>query len=91
MKALHSGGVNVAYSSNNIRNAFTPFGTADMLQIGNMLAHVAQFGVPEHQLAVLDMGTHNARARSACTTPMASRSGARLTWSSSIPSRWPMR
>ena len=31
-----------------------------MLQIGNMLAHVAQFGVPEHQLAVLDMGTHNA-------------------------------
>ncbi|UIF86916.1 amidohydrolase family protein [Cupriavidus sp. UYPR2.512] len=60
VKALHSGGVNVAYSSNNIRNAFTPFGKADMLQIGNMLAHVAQFGVPEHQLAVLDMGTHNA-------------------------------
>ncbi|WER50607.1 amidohydrolase family protein [Cupriavidus sp. WKF15] len=60
VKALHSAGVNVAYSSNNVRNAFTPFGTADMLQIGNMLAHVAQFGVPEHQLAVLDMGTYNA-------------------------------
>ncbi|QBY51354.1 amidohydrolase family protein [Cupriavidus oxalaticus] len=60
VKALHHGGLNVAYSSNNIRNAFTPFGKADMLQIGNMLAHVAQFGVPEHQLAVLGMGTHNA-------------------------------
>jgi len=60
VKALHSGGVNVAYSSNNIRNAFTPFGKADMLLIGNMLAHVAQFGVPDHQQAILDMGTHYA-------------------------------
>lgn len=60
VKALHSAGVNVAYSSNNVRNAFTPFGKADMLQIGNLLAHVAQFGVPEHQQAILDMGTYNA-------------------------------
>ncbi|WP_322058052.1 amidohydrolase family protein [Paraburkholderia sp. J63] len=60
VKALHNAGVNVAYSSNNVRNAFTPFGKADMLQIGNMLAHVAQFGVPEHQQAILDMGTRNA-------------------------------
>lgn len=60
VKALRSAGVNVAYSSNNVRNAFTPFGKADMLQIGNLLAHVAQFGVPEHQQAILDMGTHNA-------------------------------
>ena len=62
VRALHQGGVNVAYSSNNIRNAFTPFGTADMLQIGNMLAHVVQFGTPEHQAAILDMGTRNAAA-----------------------------
>ncbi|MFX1765390.1 amidohydrolase family protein [Paraburkholderia sp. A1RI-2L] len=60
VKALYNAGVNVAYSSNNVRNAFTPFGKADMLQIGNMLAHVAQFGVPEHQQAILDMGTRNA-------------------------------
>lgn len=60
VKALHNAGVNVAYSSNNVRNAFTPFGKADMLQIGNLLAHVAQFGVPEHQQAILDMGTLNA-------------------------------
>src|SRR5207247_5909326 len=34
IRALREAGVNVAYSSNNIRNAFTPFGTADPLQIG---------------------------------------------------------
>jgi cytosine deaminase len=60
VKVLYNAGVNVAYSSNNIRNAFTPFGKADMLVIGNMLAHVIQFGTPEHQAAVLDMGTKNA-------------------------------
>jgi cytosine deaminase len=60
VRALRNAGVNVAYSSNNIRNAFTPFGKADMLVIGNMLAHVAQFGTPEDQSAILDMGTKNA-------------------------------
>ena len=60
VRALYNAGVNVAYSSNNVRNAFTPFGKADMLVIGNMLAHVIQFGTPEHQAAVLDMGTKNA-------------------------------
>ena len=60
VRALCNAGVNVAYSSNNVRNAFTPFGKADMLVIGNMLAHVAQFGTPEDQAAVLDMGTKNA-------------------------------
>lgn len=62
VRALYNGGVNVAYSSNNIRNAFTPFGNADMLQIGNLLAHVVQFGTPEHQAAILEMGTRNAAA-----------------------------
>jgi cytosine deaminase len=60
VRALRNAGVNVAYSSNNVRNAFTPFGKADMLIIGNMLAHVVQFGTPEDQAAVLDMGTKNA-------------------------------
>lgn len=60
VRALSSAGVNVAYSSNNVRNAFTPFGKADMLVIGNMLAHVIQFGTPEDQAAVLQMGTKNA-------------------------------
>lgn len=60
VRSLHEAGVNVAYSSNNIRNAFTPFGKADMLVIGNMLAHAISFGTPAHQAAVLDMGTINA-------------------------------
>lgn len=60
VRSLREGGVNVAYSSNNIRNAFTPFGKADMLVIGNMLAHVLSFGTPAHQAAILDMGTINA-------------------------------
>ena len=60
VRSLHAGGVNVAYSSNNIRNAFTPFGKADMLLIGNMLAHVIQFGTDVQQAAILEMGTTNA-------------------------------
>jgi cytosine deaminase len=60
VRTLYGSGVNVAYSSNNIRNAFTPFGTADMLQIGNILAHAISFGTPEHQAAILEMGTTRA-------------------------------
>jgi cytosine/creatinine deaminase len=60
VRRLRDGGVNVTYSSNNIRNAFTPFGKADPLLIGNFLAHVAQFGTPESQAAILDMGTYGA-------------------------------
>lgn len=58
--ALRNAGVNVAYSSNNIRNAFTPFGKVDPLQIGNMLAHIAQLGSPDDQAYVLQMATANA-------------------------------
>lgn len=60
VRALHAANVNVAYSSNNIRNAFTPFGKADPLQIGSLLAHLVQFGTPEHQADILRMGTYNA-------------------------------
>ena len=59
VRTLQEAGVNVAYSSNNIRNAFTPFGKADPLVIGNLLAHLIQFGTPEHQMAVLEMATKN--------------------------------
>src|SRR3954469_9965346 len=58
--ALRNAGVNVAYSSNNIRNAFTPFGKVDPLQIGNMLAHIAQLGSPGDQAYVMQMATSNA-------------------------------
>ena len=60
VRALQGAGVNVAYSSNNIRNAFTPFGNADMLLIGNLLAHAISYGTPEHQAAILGMATGNA-------------------------------
>jgi cytosine/creatinine deaminase len=60
LRALVDGGVNVAYSSNNVRNAFTPFGNADVLTIGNLLAHAAQFGTPAQQAQILAMGTVNA-------------------------------
>jgi cytosine deaminase len=59
-KELLAAGVNVAYSSNNVRNAFTPFGLADMLQIGLLLCHTAHMGSPAEQAAVLRMGTFNA-------------------------------
>jgi cytosine deaminase len=57
---LRDSGVNVTFSSNNVRNAFTPFGKADMLQIGNLLAHTAQFGTPHSQAEVLRMATYDA-------------------------------
>jgi cytosine deaminase len=60
VQALREAGVNVAFSSNNIRNAFTPFGTADPLQIGLLLAHAAQLGSPDDQAFVLHMCTHAA-------------------------------
>jgi cytosine deaminase len=60
IRALRAAGVNVAYSSNNIQNAFTPFGAADPLQIGLFLAHTAQMGSPEDQAEVLRMATYAA-------------------------------
>jgi cytosine deaminase len=60
VRRLRDGGVNVTYASNNIRNAFTPFGKADPLQIGNLLAHLIQFGTPEHQADIIKMSTSNA-------------------------------
>lgn len=60
VRLLRDAGVNVAYSSNNIRNAFTPFGKADPLLIGNFLAHLAQFGTAAQQADILNMGTYGA-------------------------------
>ena len=53
------GGVNVAFSSNNIRNAFTPFGRGDLLMIGAIYEHVAQLGTIANQKMLLDMITKN--------------------------------
>ena len=53
-------GVNVAFASNNIRNAFTPFGNANLLLIGYLLAETQFMGSAEQQRTVLDMITYNA-------------------------------
>jgi cytosine deaminase len=60
VRRLREAGVNVAYSTNNVRNAFTPFGNADPLQIGYLLLHAAHMGSPDDQAFVLTMGTTNA-------------------------------
>jgi cytosine deaminase len=60
VRLLRDRGVNVALSSNNVRNAFTPFGKADLLQIASLFAHAAHFGTPRDQAEVLRMLTGDA-------------------------------
>lgn len=58
VRELRDAGVRVAYSSNNVRNAFTPFGTVDLLDAALLLGHMQ--GVDLDTL--LDMGTADAAA-----------------------------
>lgn len=60
VRELIGAGVNVAIASNNIRNAFTPSGRGDLLEIGLLLAHVAHMsGVADRPL-IPPLFTHNA-------------------------------
>ena len=43
---LVAAGVRTAFSSNNVRNAFTPFGRADVLDVALLLARTAPVGTP---------------------------------------------
>ncbi|MBI3635853.1 MAG: amidohydrolase family protein [Candidatus Rokubacteria bacterium] len=62
-RRLHEAGVNVAVSTNNVQNPFTPFGDADLLRVANILATAAHFGTVDDLLLVLRMATdHGARA-----------------------------
>lgn len=62
VQTLLKHGVNVVYSSNNVRNAFTPLGNADLLLAGYLLAEVNHMGSAQFG-RVLDMvTTHAARA-----------------------------
>jgi cytosine/creatinine deaminase len=60
VRALLDHGVNLCYSSNNIRNAFTPFGNADLLLSGYLLGETQYMGSAEQQRALLRMVTTNA-------------------------------
>lgn len=60
VRALRDGGVNVCLATNNIRNAFTPFGNGDLLQIGVLAIPACHLGGADDQATVLPMITTNA-------------------------------
>ncbi|MDP8921876.1 MAG: amidohydrolase family protein [Chloroflexota bacterium] len=53
-------GVNVAYATNNVRNAFTPFGNADQLENGLLLLAAGHLASPAEVEQVFAMATANA-------------------------------
>ena len=62
-RRLHDAGVNVAVSTNNVQNPFTPFGDCDLLRVANILATAGHFGTVDDLTLVLRMATaHGARA-----------------------------
>ncbi|RUS46419.1 amidohydrolase family protein [Cohnella sp. AR92] len=60
VRALLDAGVNVCFGSNNVRNAFTPFGTGDPLDIALLLAQTAHMGSAREARLLADMCTTNA-------------------------------
>ncbi|MFF2082460.1 amidohydrolase family protein [Nocardia sp. NPDC058176] len=62
IRELWAAGVTTAYSSNNIRNAFTPYGNADLLDIGLFLAQTGHLSGDDDLRRVLDMATVDAAA-----------------------------
>jgi cytosine deaminase len=59
VRAAVAAGINVAYGSDNIRDAFTPFGNARMLETGLVLGHAAHMGSPAELRSIVRMATHN--------------------------------
>lgn len=57
IRRLRKGGVNVALSTNNIRNPFTPFGNGDIMQVGFLAVPAAHLGGLADLPSVLDMLT----------------------------------
>jgi len=60
VKALLAAGVNVAVSTNNIRNAFTPYGNADLLQAAFLLLAAGHLGDAERLPHVVELITTRA-------------------------------
>ncbi|MDF1488677.1 amidohydrolase family protein [Tessaracoccus caeni] len=52
-------GVNTAFASDNIRDAWRPYGNADLLQEALVGSHVMQYAYPEDLEKVFDMITYN--------------------------------
>jgi cytosine/creatinine deaminase len=59
VRALRDGGVNVCLATNNIQNAFTPYGTGDLLQIAALALPACHLGGADDQTTVLPMLTVN--------------------------------
>ncbi|SER65004.1 amidohydrolase family protein [Pseudomonas soli] len=59
VRALRDGGVNVCLATNNIRNAFTPYGTGDLLHIAQLAIPACHLGGADDQATVLPMLTSN--------------------------------
>ena len=57
VRELLEHGVNVVYGSDNIRDAFNPFGNASMVEAGLLLAHAAHMGAQEELAEVFEMAT----------------------------------
>lgn len=59
IRKLRDGGVNVCIASNNIRNAFTPYGNGDILQTAMLAIPVGHLGGASDLPTVLPMITDN--------------------------------
>jgi cytosine/creatinine deaminase len=57
---LLAAGVNVAYATNNVRNAFTPFGNADQIENGLLLMAAGHLAAPREVERVFAMATTDA-------------------------------
>jgi cytosine deaminase len=57
---LLAAGVRTGFSSNNVRNAFTPFGNADVLDIALFLAQTAHLSSPDELSRLIAMATVDA-------------------------------
>jgi cytosine/creatinine deaminase len=60
VKQLLAAGVNVAYASNNVRDAFRPLGNFDLLEEGLILAYGAHMDTVDELDVLLRMSTENA-------------------------------
>ena len=59
IRKLRDGGVNMCIATNNIRNAFTPYGNGDILQTAMLAIPVAHLGGADDLGSVLPMITEN--------------------------------
>lgn len=60
VRELLEAGVRVGLSSNNVRNGFTPFGNADVLDIALFLAQTSHLGTPDDFRRLIKMATVDA-------------------------------